>query len=244
MALPYDWQNQSHLAPSPYPVRGGGGGGMGGGMQLPLNKKPLPGMPDLSIPGLAPMPNLPQFDNSFPGLQGPNLPNMQVPQLQTRGLGLPEYQRPQYNDMSGGYAGLSNQLMQMMGIGPKPQGGQNGQVTSAIDASPLFTSSFGGAPKGPPGLGQAMPYMNKGQQGAAQGRFNENAGRLSQQNNTALDRGAAQANAGFGLQAQGARADSGLGLMGLLTGMFGDQVGAQNQQEDALLRFLSQLGAF
>lgn len=248
MAAGWDWQQKQpnyydHGAwlKSQQPQQSGGGGGMraniGGGQ--------LPSLPPLSIPSVGQSPTLPQFDTNFPTLPGAQLPQMQVPGLTTN-VGLPQYQRQQYDDLSGGFSDIQKLLMGMLG-GQQGQGGPNAQVTSAINASPLYpqplarglTSSVAG--QAGRGMGTPMPYATPAQQSALGQQYGANAQREAGINSTNLQRQMAGNQAGFGLQAESARSNSGMGLMDLLAGNWAQDQQMQNTQRNGLLGLLMEM---
>lgn len=246
MALAWDWRqprqpNYSHQAflNSQRPQQGGNGGGM----QFNMGGGRLPNLPQLSIPGVAPSPQLPSFDTSFPGLPAPNLPGMQVPGLTTN-VSLPQYERPQFESLSGGFQQLQSLLAGLLG---SPQGNKpgNAQVSSAISASPLYSSTFAQgltssvAGQGNRGLGTGpLPYTTPAQQSALGQQYRTNAQRESGINQNALARQMAGDNAQLGLQSQTARSNSGLGLMDLLAGNWAQDQQLQNTQRNGLLGLL------
>lgn len=246
MALNWDWTNQSNQAPSPYIPRQGGGGGNsgGGGMQFNMGGGPLPQLPQLSIPGLQQSPHLPSFDTGFSSLAAPQMAPMTVPQLQTQGLGLPSYQRPQYGDLSGGFSQIQQLLSGLLGNQQGQQQGPSANVSTPINAAPLFSSSFAQglnssvAGQGAGGPGVPMPYATPGQQSALGQQYRTNAGRESQHNTSQLGRQMAGDNANFGLQSQQARSNAGLGLMNLLGNNWAQDQQYQNAQQNGLFNLL------
>jgi hypothetical protein len=246
MAQGWDWQQKTpnyydhgNWLASQRPQQSGGGSGM----QASLGAPRLPQMPNLSIPGVAPSPQLPQFDNSLPSLAAPNMPGMTVPQLNTN-LNLPGYQRQDYQDLSGGFSSIQDLLLSMMG-GQQNQGGSpNANVTSAINASPLYGSSAAGlvssvGSQGNRGLGTPMArYATPAQQSALGQQYGANAQREAGINSTNLQRQMAGNQAGFGLQAESARSNSGMGLMDLMAGNWAQDQQMQNTQRNGLLGLL------
>lgn len=245
MALSWDWTNQANQAPSPYIRQPEGPSQGGGGMQFNMGGGRLPNLPPLGIPGVAPSPQLPSFNTDFPSLPGPQMAPMTVPQLQTQGLGLPSYQRPQYNDLSGGFQQIQQLLSGLLGQNKGPQQGPSANVSTPINASPLFSPAFSSGAissvAGQAGRGMGgphLPYATPTQQAALGQQYRTNAGREAQHNTSQLGRQMAGDNASFGLQSQQARSNAGLGLMNLLGDNWAQDQQYQNAQQNGLLGLL------
>lgn len=248
MAAGWDWQQQ----PAPYYDHGAWLASQRpqqpqqpSGVMMPQpQQRPLPQLPPLSNPQLPSMPQLPQFDTSFPSLPPPQMPPMYVPQLQTQGLGLPSYQRPQYPDQGSEYSKIGASLASMLqGYGGGGAGGGMGQVSSPINAAPVYSSAFNqGLDAGIQGQAGrsigALPSYARGAAPALQQQYNDLSQQAAGDALARSQRGRAAASAPFDLSTQTARAGSGQQWGNQAISLYGDQQSLANQQRNSLLNML------